>query len=445
MRDVLVIGIILASLPFCFTRPFFGGLMWTWIAFMNPHRLAWGFARYFLSPALLVGGATLLGFLLSREPKRLPRNLGTYLLISVWVTLTISTFVAHNPEEAWLAYDQRTKIIVMLLIIVAVTHTHAQLRWLFLVTALSIGFYGLKGGVFAILTGGQHHVFGPYQSFIGDNNALALAINMVLPLLFYLARETTDRRLRLGLRVVLGFSIFAVVSTYSRGGLLGLSTVALMLLMKNGRKWLGIIVLVLGVTTVLAFAPEQWTTRMRTIESYETEGSAMSRIHAWTLAWRLAVARPVFGWGPQAMEDKSLYDRYYADSPSRNDAHSAYFQLLAEGGFAGFLVWLFLLLWSLFALQRIAWRFRRDSERGWMANYADMLQVGIAAFMVGGAFLEFAFFDLLYHFVGGAILLTDFARQASTVAVPERTPVRRASVVPPAAAVPSPAPVSARA
>ena len=41
MRDVLILGIILGSLPLCFFRPYFGVLMWTWIAYFNPHRLAY--------------------------------------------------------------------------------------------------------------------------------------------------------------------------------------------------------------------------------------------------------------------------------------------------------------------------------------------------------------------------------------------------------------------
>src|SRR3569832_3032786 len=49
--------------------------------------------------------------------------------------------------------------------------------------ALSLGFYGGKGGIFTITSGGVHHVMGPPNSFIGGNNEIGLALIMTVPLL----------------------------------------------------------------------------------------------------------------------------------------------------------------------------------------------------------------------------------------------------------------------
>src|SRR6185369_10403224 len=129
-RDLVVMGIIFGSLPFCLMSPFFGGLMWTWIAFMNPHRLSWGYAKYYLPPAYLVALPTLIGFVLSREPKRLPRNYGTYGLLSLWVLMTLSTVGASNPTDGIPAWEDRTKMLLMAFVIVAITHTRERLRLL---------------------------------------------------------------------------------------------------------------------------------------------------------------------------------------------------------------------------------------------------------------------------------------------------------------------------
>jgi probable O-glycosylation ligase (exosortase A-associated) len=425
LRDIVLYGLIFVSLPFCFLNPFFGGLVWTWIAFMNPHRLAWGYARYFLEPAMLVGAATLLGFAVSKEPKRLPQNFGTYALITMWVLMSISTLLAFNPDPAVHAWEDRTKMLLMAFVIIALTNTRERLRTLFLVTALSLGFYGVKGGIFAISTGGHYHVMGPARSFIEDNNALALALNMTLPMLLCLSRDVEQRRLRLLLRATFVLSIFAIVSTQSRGGLLGLIAVATLLFLKSGRKLTAAVLVVGGTVTLLAFVPDTWTQRMGTIETYNQEGSAVSRINAWKLAWRLSLARPAFGWGPQAMEDKSLYDLYYPDSPTRHDVHSSYFQLLSESGFPLFFVWISLMLWTFVTLQRLSRRVRGSPELRWMALYADMLQVSLVAYAVSGMFLEMAYFDLVYHIFGGAIVLNAMAAQL----VPARSPVLRRPVV----------------
>jgi len=44
MRDLFVTAVIFGLLPFIFKRPWVGILVWAWLSYMNPHRLAWGFA-----------------------------------------------------------------------------------------------------------------------------------------------------------------------------------------------------------------------------------------------------------------------------------------------------------------------------------------------------------------------------------------------------------------
>ena len=38
MRDLFLLVIILGSVPIAFFEPFYGVLVWTWIAYFNPHR-----------------------------------------------------------------------------------------------------------------------------------------------------------------------------------------------------------------------------------------------------------------------------------------------------------------------------------------------------------------------------------------------------------------------
>ncbi len=43
MRDIVLAIALLVSLPMIWKRPWFGIIVWTWLGFMNPHRMAWGF------------------------------------------------------------------------------------------------------------------------------------------------------------------------------------------------------------------------------------------------------------------------------------------------------------------------------------------------------------------------------------------------------------------
>ena len=59
MRDALVLMLVAGSLPLIFMRPWIGILVWSWLGYMNPHRLTWGFA-YDFPFAQIVGIVTLL-------------------------------------------------------------------------------------------------------------------------------------------------------------------------------------------------------------------------------------------------------------------------------------------------------------------------------------------------------------------------------------------------
>ncbi len=93
-----------------------------------------------------------------------------------------------------------------------------RLQLMVWVIAVSLGFYGARGGIFTILTGGNYRVWGPPDTFIADNNQLALAMIMTLPLMWYLYLTTVQRWLRLGVLGVAGLTMISVLGTHSRGG-----------------------------------------------------------------------------------------------------------------------------------------------------------------------------------------------------------------------------------
>src|SRR5262249_6093976 len=153
--------------------------------------------------------------------KPLPRTIGVLLLALLVVQFTITTFTALDPDAAWGKWRYVMKALLMTFIAMSLCQDRVRLRWLYLVPALSLGFYGFKGGIWILLTGGGERVYGPEGTFFGDNNELGLSLAMMLPVLLYLSREETRPWLKRTLRVVFVFSIVAVLGTYSRGALLG--------------------------------------------------------------------------------------------------------------------------------------------------------------------------------------------------------------------------------
>src|SRR5687768_2934324 len=159
IRDIFVFVVIVGSLPFCFLRPWIGVLVWSWIGYMNPHRLTWGFAHD-LPFAQMVAIATLCGLIVTKEKYPLPGVREVYLLVLFFLIMSLSTLFAYYPVDAWDQFDKVWKIFLMTFITVILFQDPKKVRALIWVIALSIGFYGLKGGIWVLRTGGAHNVQG---------------------------------------------------------------------------------------------------------------------------------------------------------------------------------------------------------------------------------------------------------------------------------------------
>lgn len=414
VRDLLVTGSVLVSLPFCVARPWIGVLVWSWLAYMNPHRHTWGFAHDFPFSAL-VALATLVGFVFTTDRKPFVSNRETLALGALWGWFAVTSFFAFYPEPAWEKFLEISKILLMAIIVIPLFQDRRKLRILLLVIAGSLGFYGLKGGLFVLATGGQWMVLGPPSSFFEANTELALVLNMSLPILLYLAREEERRWRRRLLWAAFFLTMLAVPFTYSRGGVLGLAVVLAVLFLKARRRLVLIPLVMAGLLAFALFTPEKWVARMQTLENYEVDESANLRLMSWRVAMLIAADRPVSGGGFRVFVDRATYDIYLPEYPRSfgHDAHSIYFNLLGEHGYVGlglFLVLVGLVLVRLHQLRRLA---KRAPDLGWIGNYAHMIQASVLAYLATGAFLSVAYFDLAYQLFILVPVLHALAAQAT--------------------------------
>jgi len=185
MRDILIFLVVGWALTKVFSRPHIGVYLWTWISLMNPHRLTWG-AAYNFPFAAVVAGATLIGILFSKQPKRMIWCRETVLLLLFVLWMILTTVFAFHPANAFAYLDRVLKIQIFVFITIYLITDREKLNGLIWVTVLSLGFYGVKGGIFTLLGGGVSHVLGPANTFIGEDNALALALIMTITLTVYL-------------------------------------------------------------------------------------------------------------------------------------------------------------------------------------------------------------------------------------------------------------------
>src|SRR6266568_3808961 len=419
MRDIVLTAFIFATLPFILWRPHIGILVWTWIGFMNPHRLTWSFA-YDMPFAMIVALVTLVGLLGSREPKKVPWTRETILLLIFLVWVLLTTMYAIYPELAWPHMNQFWKILLMVYVTMILMQSKERIDQLVWVIALSIGFYGVKGGIFTIVHGGVFHVRGPEGSFIGGDNEMGLALIMTIPLLRYLQLTVRQGWLRGGLHAAMVLCAVATVGSQSRGALVGLVAMGTFLWLKTRNKIFTAILGIVAIGLVLSVMPQEWYDRMATIKNYEADQSAVGRINAWKMAFNMAKDRPLGG-GLDAFQDYS-FALYAPDPDNVHDSHSIYFEVLGEHGFVGLALFLMLGLMTWRTASWIVGRARRDRERRWVADLAAMIQVSLVGYASAGAFLGLAYFDYYYTLIAlvvlcKTVLIADAASRAAEPAV----------------------------
>jgi putative inorganic carbon (HCO3(-)) transporter len=424
MRDFLVLAIILGSIPFCFIRPFFGAMMWVWVAYFNPHRFAYGMA-YDFPVATVIAIPTLLGLVFFRNVNKGVFVRETVMLLVFWAWIIITyinatqvAIFADHVDDARFQLIRVSKVLLMTIVLILVVTSKKRLDTLFLVTAFSFGALAIKGALFGLTTGGNFRIWGPPDSFVYDNNDLGLALNMTLPVMFYMTREVESPRLRKLLWASFYCSILAVILSYSRGALLGLSVVLAAISLKSKHKLIAGALLAVFAVLVLTFAPSAWMSRMGNFAHGELDESAEGRLHAWEFAWVFASQYPIMGGGFETFTpalEARFTPQYQFAGP-----HSIYFQTLGEQGFVGLGIFLFVLGGTFYTLRTMRRRVRGQPSFAWVTNYSNMLEICLLAYVVSGAFLPRAYFDLWFQLAAAAALLKILYKQELSSAVTEQ-------------------------
>lgn len=460
MRDIALTLIIFGSIPYILARPHIGIYVWSWIGYMNPHRLAFGFA-FNMPFAQIIAAVTVVGVLVSKEPKRIPFTglTATWILFIFW--MIIATQFAIYPDEARVYLGSVLKIQFVTFLTLMLITDRQRLDILLWIIVLSIGYFSVKGGLFTLLTGGASRVYGPPGGMIEENNALALATLMIIPLMHYLHQHAKRRELRLLLLAMMILSAASVFGSQSRGAIVGGGILAFVFWLKSRRKMITALALVVLVPALVTFMPESWHERIATmstdnradlsdIEAMRIRGSgvtlsapipsrdwlgywpndfsALGRVNAWNYAINVANAR-LTGAGFESWTEDTFM-RYAPIVEEVQGGHSIYFSVLADSGWPGLFLYLLILAMAWRTASRTARRAERVDELRWMSDLLRMIQLSLVAYFVAGAFLALSYFDLPWHMIAFILLCEQMARQAIDAKAGPADGLQRSPAVP---------------
>jgi probable O-glycosylation ligase (exosortase A-associated) len=391
MRDIFLVVAVLAGLGVTLRYPFVGVLIWEWFSLMQPHREAFGFSRTFpLNLAIAV--VTILSWLISKEPKRIPPHSIIILLGLFLVWMTFNSIFAFNPAWSWIYWDRTWRVLILGFVIAALATNRTRIEAVIWVAAISLLYYGIKGGLFTVITGGHFKVLGPPSTIIFDNNQMALALLMTLPLVEYLRSNAQSKPMSWALGGAMVLTAIAVLGSYSRGAYIAMAVLATFALFKARRKLVYLTILVTVLVPALYFMPASFYERLNTLNSVDSDNSFQGRLNAWEVAFRYATDHFPFGAGFYGPQLTPIFNHYFPGEVP-HAAHSIYFQVLGEHGFIGLIIYGSLLFVSFQACRRIG-KAPRGQSLEWNQKLGRMIQTSLIAFLVGGAALSLAYYDL---------------------------------------------------
>ena len=305
------------------------------------------------------------------------------------------TLYAFNVTKTVLGY------LLLAFVIVRICTTLERIRSVYAVLVIAHLFLIVMNPAAILNPEQRNYIIG--GTFLGDGNDFSLSICIAAPMAIELALASKSRIIQLVWWGALLVLCLAVVASQSRGGTLGLAAVAGYLWLRSPRKALTMILALVGVAAILAYAPDQYFERMRTIGNYQADGSAMGRITAWKAAIQMCIDHPLWGVGA-GMFPVSFGTIYRpAEHMPWLTAHSMYFLLLGELGIPGVVVLLGLIFGNLKANRRLMRA--RDStvdpkQRGLFPQGPNRMLYLLSASMVGfavcGAFLSVAYYPHMF-------------------------------------------------
>ena len=266
MRDMLILALLVGSALWALKSPWVGVMGWTLISLMSPH-VEFGYAAAYWPVATGFAAATMLGLLVTKERQNPLVGAGPKWLLAftVWICITLPFSMLFEPS--YRLWERSMKIYLMIFVTLALLDSKHKLTVFIWVNVIAVGYFGVKGGVFTIATGGNYRVWGP-GGFIEGNNELALAVLMVTPLMRYLQMQQTKRWAVYAFTGAMLLCVATALGTQSRGALVGLVCMGAFFWVKGDRKLLSGAV-ILGIVMVgLPLMPEAWWDRMNTIKTY---------------------------------------------------------------------------------------------------------------------------------------------------------------------------------
>jgi len=328
-----------------------------------------------------------------------PREVNLLLLFCL--TAIASIPLAINPGEAYGAFVEYLKPVIIFIVIINVVRTEARLKKLIgisltvsIVASVS-AINDFRAGVLA-----DNRVWGLIGNLLSNPNDLALHLATMVPLAVALAFVSRGAIRKTLYAICALLMVAANVVTFSRGGFLGLVGGGAVLAWKLGRRnRLAMVMIVLVFVGMFALAPGGYGNRLGSIfdASKDASGSSGARQALLTLSIQVALRHPLLGIGMGNFHIVSIHEQV---------SHNAYTTVAAEMGMTALVLYVLFIITPLRRLRQIEREtLAAAGRRSHFYYLAIGAQASLVAYMISSFFATVPYHFYVYYLVGYAVCL----------------------------------------
>ena len=346
--------------------------------------------------------------LLRSERRPIPRP--AWYMIALILLMAINVPLARNNYLAFWGFVNFTVLVVGYVIPLA-TLPRTQRAARVLVTAYVL--LHIPTALHSIVFSGTGS-----GGWMGDENDVALALNVALGMGYYVLPIQRSVWMRLLVLLAMGLDVAGVVTSNSRGGFVGLAALGSYLILAGPRRGRIISAILASAALMAVLAPPEYWREIKSIQTANEVGdTGEKRIYFWGMAWRMFLDHPITGVGTGnfGIRAADYEDKWRAETTGHHvwgrAAHSLYYTLLAEQGIVGVALFGAMLVWA----GRAFWRLRgaavRSRRKRALETYAmaASIMAGIVALLATGAFLSVIYYPVIWILVGLLAAVTSTA------------------------------------
>ena len=418
LRSLWLLFLFVSFLGLGTSAPFVLALGYVWVDTFRPQDVAYIVLNQI--PVAMIMGAGAFGayFAMDRRDPPRPNAMSTlHVLMAVWVTVTMTWGVAGS--FGWEKWDWAFKSLVFSAFVPLVIRSRIQIEAFAQTYVFSLAANFVPFGVKTLISGGGYGTnlgLAQGNSGLSEGGLLSTVCLMAVPLALFLAKHSLlmpkIRFMPLAYWGVAGLATVCAVGTYQRSALVGLVVMAFFMFLRSKNKFIYGIIIAIGAAAIIYLMSGAWSARISTIQDYQNENSAYTRILVWKWTLEYTLTHPLGG-GFNSYVINSVTLPPNAAHPGGYTEfgrafHSIYFEVLGEQGWPGLIMFLTIALGTMASMRRISKKTRKDPDLAWAGDLADALLVGISVLLSAGAFVGIAFQPMFWYFVAMGISLNAY-------------------------------------